>query len=93
MRVNDDVVVKDLSDGKFYHCKVVNAAEGEIKVHYCGWNKSKVEWINSDSDRIIRDSNNVTVWTRSHGQLHPCVVTGESRERCGWSDSGFPNGV
>ena len=43
IRVNDDVVVKDLNDGKFYHCKVVNVAEGEIKVHYCGWNKSKDE--------------------------------------------------
>ena len=73
MRLNDDEVVKDLND-----------AEGEIKVHYCRCNKSKDELKNSDCDRIIRDSNNVIVRTKSYGRVHQRgtpVLSPENREK------------
>ena len=49
------VFVKDLRDGKFYKCKVVDMKDEKCKVPFVGWRKTFDEWMDVNSDRITQD--------------------------------------
>ena len=75
MRPKDKVVIKDIRDEKCHECVVVKIDGDDIKVHYAGWSSSKDEWLNVNSDRVVTNSTNVTVWTRTHGVVHAVGAT------------------
>ena len=47
----------------------------DIKVHYVGWSSSNDEWLNVNSDRVVTNSENETVWTKTHGVVHAVGAT------------------
>ena len=53
--VDTIVFVKDLRDGKFYKCKVVDMKDKKCKVHFVGWRKTFDEWLDVNSDRVKED--------------------------------------
>ena len=75
MRPKDKVVIKDLRDEKCHECVVLKVDGNDIKVHYDGWSSSKDEWLNVNSDRVVSNSENVTVWKRTHGVVHAVGAT------------------
>ena len=53
-KVGDSVSVYDAKYGRWFPCKVVaiSSLGGEIKMHWCGYKKSKDFWLERSSDRI-----------------------------------------
>ena len=59
MEVGDNIYV--LEDGKPYKCKVVGKRNDSIEVHFIRFKKRYDEWINLDSDRIVRSADDVSI--------------------------------
>ena len=53
-KVGDSVSVYDEKYGRWFPCKIVaiSSLGGEIKMHWCGYKKSKDFWLERSSDRI-----------------------------------------
>ena len=75
MRPKDQVVFRDLRDKKCHECTVVKVDGDDIKVHYVGWSLSYDEWLNVNSDCVVTNSANETVWTRTRGVVHAVGAT------------------
>ena len=59
MEVGDNIYV--LEDGKPYKCKVVGKRDDSIEVHFIRFKKRYDEWINLDSDRIVRSAGDISI--------------------------------
>ena len=59
MEVGDNIYV--LEDGKPYKCKVVGKRDDGIEVHFIRFKKRYDEWINLDSDRIVRSAGDISI--------------------------------
>ena len=56
-----------------------------IKVHYVGRSLSNDEWLNVNSDRVVTNSANETVWTRTRGVVHAVGATTTSQSLVDWN--------